>query len=99
MTCFSCFFTLAISFLSPERAAFMDSLLHWLTSLFQSLNCSLFVSSRLVVEVASETPKAMSMTKNVEFGMKLKKSTAKGYPPKKRLSAGYISDTLSCTRI
>jgi len=69
MTCFSCFFSLAMSFLSPARAAFIDSDLHWVISLFQSLNCALLVRSRLDAEVASETAKATSMMKNVEFGV------------------------------
>jgi|SRR3990170_1414835 len=74
MTCFSCFFTLAISFLSPDRAAFIDSLLHWLISLFQSRSCSLFVKSLLVVDVASEMAKDISMMKNVELGMSFNNS-------------------------
>ncbi len=74
MMCFSCFFSLAMSFLSPARAAFIDSDLHWLISLFQSLNWSRLVRSRLVVDVANETPKATSMMKNVEFGVLINQS-------------------------
>ena len=78
MTCFSCFFSLAMSFLSPERVAFSDSDLHWVISLFHSLSWSLFVSSLLLREVASETPKATSNTKNVEFGVYISHSMGIG---------------------
>ncbi len=50
----SFFFTLARSFLSPERAAFIESDLQAAISLFQAVICSLLVSSLLVREVARD---------------------------------------------
>lgn len=65
----SCFFTFAINFLSLDRLACIESVLHCEISLFQAFSCSLFVKNLFVEDVANETPKARSRMKKVELGM------------------------------
>lgn len=74
ITCRSCFFTFAMSFLSPVRLAFRESSRHSLTSLLQALSCSLLVRSRLVNWVAKETAKDKSKINKVEYGIEARNS-------------------------
>lgn len=69
MTCCCCFLTLAISFLSPVRVAFIESDLQAVISLFQAFNCSMFVSRLFVIEVAKVIVKVINKMKIVEYGI------------------------------